>query len=52
MPIAVGKSVNFFLTKFIPKAGQIYPLPLVENPYTKPSGERNLEVNSLESRTC
>ena len=25
MPIVTGKSVNFLLTKFTPKAGQIYP---------------------------
>ena len=25
MPIVIDKSVNFLLTKFIPKAGQIYP---------------------------
>ena len=24
-PIVIGKSVNFLLTKFTPKAGQIYP---------------------------
>ena len=25
IPIVIGKSVNFLLTKFTPKAGQIYP---------------------------
>ena len=25
MPIVIDKSVNFLLTKFTPKAGQIYP---------------------------
>ena len=36
MPIVIGTSVNFLLTKFTPKAGQIYlqgvNLPPVENP--------------------
>ena len=36
MPIVIGKSVNFLLTKFTPKTGQIYPqgvnLPPVKNP--------------------
>ena len=26
MPIVIGKSVNFLLKKFTPKAGQIYPV--------------------------
>ena len=25
IPIVIGKNVNFLLTKFAPKAGQIYP---------------------------
>ena len=39
MPIVIGKSVNFLLTQFTPKAGQIYPqganLPTVKNPWSK-----------------
>ena len=40
MPIVVGKSVNFLLTKFTPKAGQIYPqgvnLTPVDTPVLEP----------------
>ena len=39
MPIVMNKSVNLLLTKFTPKAGQIYPqgvnLPPVKNPWTR-----------------
>ena len=32
MPIVVGKSVSFLLTKFTPKADQIYPYPRLRIP--------------------
>ena len=47
MPIVVGKSVNFLLIKFTPKAGQIYPrlrIPCSKVRSTLNQGESQLSV--------
>ena len=53
MSVVIGKSVNFLLTKFTPKAGQIYPqgvkLPPVENPLSTPTLAARLTLHFLEN---
>ena len=53
MPIVIGKNVNFFLTKFTPKVGHIYPqgvfLPRLRTPALE---HKNIELCNAGRISC